>query len=192
MIFRSLVRLPGFILMIGMALCPALAMCQSLSAWRGFIAAPSYETYRQFNLPRKVRCDISPPSNSELNDVLELVSGGNSAAFQVLLDIRVCLDGGALEDFYRASGSYLEKQPHGFLALVSQYNVPKSELGYMLAMLPLNSVDQPRLRLKLIENRIDTLSMVRTHALDATFDMCRGILATEAKDYRRMLDESSR
>jgi hypothetical protein len=160
--------------------------------WEVFVSTPTFDAYRDLGQLRKEPCSSSRPTDLEFRELLHQTAAGNGASFQALLDIRSCLDGGALEDFFRASGLYLERQPFGFVALVQQEKIKESDLGYMLAMLPLDTVDQPKLRLKVLEARIATVSQVRLPELSRTVSRCKKILVEEANDYRQILDGSSK
>jgi hypothetical protein len=180
-------RTLGCLTALALVAFSASGVDNGVPSWRYFLAAPTYETFRQHSSFWTAQCDSSRPSSAELHKALRLLSDGNSAVFQALLDTRKCLDGSDLEDFYRATGLYFQKQPHGFVALAAQEGIQSSELSYMLSMLPLETVDQPRLRLSLIEDRIAILSVIKGTQLSATADACKDVLTAEAKVYRGML-----
>ncbi|HAM49260.1 MAG TPA: hypothetical protein DCP92_00650 [Nitrospiraceae bacterium] len=76
-----------------------------------------------------------------------------------------CWDGGDLEDFYRSSGIFFERQPRVFLKIMRERIIPDSELESLFTSLPLYTVDNIDLRISMIEKRIEILKDISDPSL---------------------------
>lgn len=74
---------------------------------------------------------------------------GAEAAFRSLS----CLDGGELEDMYRALGIHFVKRPRDVLAAMKNTSTPASNAAALLVMLPLSYVDDPCAGKKELQHR---------------------------------------
>jgi len=77
----------------------------------------------------------------KLGNLYSRIEAGYITALEVGIDIRHCLGGGELGDFYRASGAFFEIKPQMFIETVVQKNVGQEQIQKMLTMLPINTVD---------------------------------------------------
>ena len=142
-------------------------------------------------------CDFGNPINqsiaprdNQLTKLLNIVEMGNESAFRAALMISKCLDGGDLEDFHRSVGMFFEKKPRVFLKIIKERTTSDSELGYFLAMLPLDSVDNIDLQLSMTKKRIKILKNIH----DAQFSELKAkglsILKKEMNFYEGIKVES--
>lgn len=142
---------------------------QTLHQWDEFLIKPNDNTFialENYISNSQQKCSWGNPSNSSVissenrKQLFELISNGNESAFRAGLLVEKCMDGGDLEDFYRSSGLFFEKNPYVFIKTVKDRAVSASSIEYMLTMLPLDSVDNLDRQLFIINNRISLLKKV--------------------------------
>lgn len=111
----------------------------------------------------KLKVGVNCKSLQEKHDSLDLsyrralfsaVASGDKCAFQIGLDIADELDGGELEDFYRASGIFFEKNPSFFINYISVSKVSLRHHKYLVTMLPLSYTDNLLGQKRTLEKRL--------------------------------------
>lgn len=135
--YKKLVLFAGLLLTITVAACA--------SAWDDFLRHPDANAARVLvaHLAGST-CDSSTiPSSQQVARLVRLLTSRDlpTAAIRPAYLVTRCLDGGDLEDVYRALGSVIAGHPKDFLRVVAQEEVPDSQLRYLVATLPLSLVD---------------------------------------------------
>lgn len=89
----------------------------------------------------------------ENNAVLRALETQSEAAVANAFRGLACLDGGDLEDVYRALGVQFEDSPQDVLAAMKNTGTPAANAAAMLVMLPLAYVDDPCAGMKKLQER---------------------------------------
>lgn len=160
------------------------------SPWGDFLQNPTEERIAEIRAsiaPAPEPCDQAAlPSEAETHRLLGLVQDGNESAFRIGLLVSRCLGVGDLEDFYRATGMFLEVQPGVFLRIVSECASTARNLRYMATMLPLNLVDNPQGMIAAVDRRIAIVEAVRDAGLIEIKAKALTFLRTERNDLARI------
>lgn len=134
------------------------------SKWDQFLQNPTNDSLIVIqksveDSPMHCRVEVIPVQHQRIQ-LFKLISDGNPLAFRAALLVSECLDGGELEDFYRSTGAFFERQPQVFMHIVKDQGIQDTQLNYMLTMLPLNTVDNINLKLSVVENRVAILKSI--------------------------------
>jgi hypothetical protein len=166
------------------------ANAQGGSQWDHFLQHPGSETFAKL----QSRVTSSGPdcgeevaaTNSQRNELFQLIRDGNEQAFRAALLVQHCWDGGEAEDFYRSAGIFLEGNPRTFLQMAKDSQVSRRELNRMVTMLPLETVDDMDAQLKEVKQRIATLKAVEDPALVNVKQKALVSLAKENKNLQEI------
>jgi len=149
---------------LSLALACFYSSAYSDSQWNAFLQVPTehrlLELKKDIPPARNTCADSTLPNPAEAIRLIGLVSGGNELSFRAGLLISHCLGVGDLEDFYRASGAFLDLHPKAFLRIVTSSALPEHTVRDMVTMLPLTLVDNYRGTLMAIDKRIATVKAV--------------------------------
>jgi hypothetical protein len=134
---KKLVLFAG--LLLGSAAAPRT------SAWDDFLRHPDANAAAVVvSQMGESTCDPSTtPSSQQVASLARLLTSRDhpTAAIRPAYLVTRCLDGGDLEDIYRAFGKLLAGHPKDFLRVLARENVPDGQLRYLVATLPLSLVD---------------------------------------------------
>lgn len=119
------------------------------SRWSLFFSELSQASYQKI-----IECNGCRTSDSEYVKLLSLVKGGNELAISLAFGQISSRDGGELGDLYRALGLSLEARPSLFIESVQKLNLEGKSLEPLLTMLPLETVDNLKLKYEMLENRL--------------------------------------
>jgi hypothetical protein len=150
-------------------LAALLGGCSAIAGpnWKKFLDHPSTaeaESILRVTTLRGRCVESKLPSYSEAHRLFGLIEDSNSQVFMVGLGLRHCFGGAVLEDFYRASGVFLEKNAPQFFAQLGATNIQESEIPDFALMLPLSMTDKYEEQLKEINRRIEAVSHVTGEA----------------------------
>jgi hypothetical protein len=148
------------------------------SPWHEFLMSPDKHGFASLGKSigeRASHCNWGNASNKsvaplpeEQTRLFSLMEKGNEWAFRAALMACKCWDGGDLEDFYRSGGIFFEIQPRTFLRAVKEQALPDQELGDLLTMLPLNTVDNVELQISTVRKRIKIMKSINDDTLQET------------------------
>lgn len=147
------------------------------SIWDNFLQHPSKEGVSELKaeiVSKPVGCSQRlMPTEKEMHQLFGLVQDANDSAFRAALLVSKCFGIGDLEDLYRASGIFLEKNPAAFLKIVNESDIPDRDLRYMVIMLPLTLTDKLDSKISAVNRRIAAIEAVQEASL---FEMRNKIL----------------
>ncbi len=186
--------LPGLLLILSLSIgCVGDTRGPASADWEQFLKAPS-----ERSLAPLARCLATSPCHQGVQDgatlkqrarLFDLVRRGNGSAFRAALLAVACWDGGELEDFDRSAGTYFEGSPRRFLRIVAQQGVSEPQLRDMLAMLPLDTVDDVPRKLRILDNRIHLLRRSRAPGVERVADTGLRFLETARQDLERVMND---
>jgi hypothetical protein len=153
---------------------PSNAYCNT--NWEHFLTQPDEKSLLilgQAIALKAQNCNWGSPNNKDVvpteknaMQLFDLIKKGNQFAFGASLLVYKCWDGGVLEDFYRSTGMFFEKEPSLFLQIIKEKSIADSEINYMLTMLPLDTTDNIDRQIYMVENRINILKKINIESLN--------------------------
>ncbi len=103
---------------------------------------------------------VPKPSQEKWAELLRHVSMGHEQAIKEGLTMRRGLDGGDLEDMDRALGRSASAAPRALLENAKASCLPLGQLQRIVAMLPLDTVDRPDERRRILEDRVRRMLVI--------------------------------
>jgi hypothetical protein len=95
------------------------------------------------------------------------IEGADPYALIIGISLAQCWDGGELEDFYRSSGIFFDRNSSYFLRITSQRHVNCPDLKRMVTMLPLETTDDMHAKQILVDARILLLTRTKPDSYSA-------------------------
>lgn len=128
---------------IGSMLVCSAALCSSM--WDEYLSRPDSSTASSLiEVVNGLGCDFTAtPSSQQVATLSRLLTSGSRgvASIRPAFVITRCLDGGDLEDLYRALGKVLVERPKDVLRELGAEQVSETQLRFLVATLPLSLVD---------------------------------------------------
>jgi hypothetical protein len=166
--------------LLGWSLVPGLVLCSS--AWDDFLGQPDAKSAAVLaaRLTGSFCASATTPNSRQVGVLVKLLEKRDAAIAVIRPAYLVahCLDGGDLEDVYRALGSALARHPKNVLRALSQEDVPDTRLRYLATTLPLTLVDNLDGQVAEIDRRI---ARTRSATEPATAALSRRILVVLAE-----------
>jgi hypothetical protein len=105
------------------------------------------------------------PPPERLDELMRRIEKGETACLDGMFERRTLLDGGDLEDLFRALGTVSERLPGLFLRKAVEHQVSDFQIGKIVAMLPLETVDDSERQAALLRKRIEGFEAVTDPSL---------------------------
>lgn len=134
-----------------------------------FLKSPTAENHMKYvsKLEKSTKedkykvCGI-PFNNYDFEKILNLVDEKNIYAFDIAFrSLSYYGSGGDYEDILRSLGSFSEYNPELFFKYVKNYNVSYRRLNSLLTMLPLSTVDDFELKIRVLDKRITAIDKLK-------------------------------
>jgi hypothetical protein len=102
-------------------------------------------------------CELARNNDNSFYNILSKIESGDEYSFALGINNVTCLDGGNLEDLYRATGMFFDVKPAKFFKHVNSHNIKNETIFNMLSMLPLSLTDNYQAQIDLLSRRVSLL-----------------------------------
>lgn len=155
----------------------------SNDSWSTFLSRPTRaaESSLLIRLRQSRDCRYIRPDGAKLTQLVGTLAGGESLAIRPTGAILSCIDGGELEDAYRALGKYISTSPEELLRAIRSVELSSLQVGYMATMLPLSFSDNVDAQIAELERRRSAIGATSFAKARQGRQMLRAIAAAEAR-----------